>query len=35
MSPGAVPARGGFRRTLLIGIAIGLGLWVARALNLF
>lgn len=35
LSPGAVPARGGFRRTLLIGIAIGLGLWVARALNLF
>lgn len=34
-SPGAVPTGGGLRRTLLIGIAIGLGWWVARALNLF
>ncbi|EHK68042.1 hypothetical protein [Achromobacter arsenitoxydans] len=35
LAPGAVPSGGGLRRTLLIGIAIGLGLWVARALNLF
>ncbi|QVQ27755.1 hypothetical protein [Achromobacter deleyi] len=35
LPPGAVPAGGGLRRTLLIGIAIGLALWVARALNLF
>lgn len=34
LAPGAVPARGGLRRMLLIGIAIGLALWVARALNL-
>ncbi len=34
-APGAVPAGGGLRRTLLIGIAIGLALWVAQALNLF
>ncbi|WP_447920246.1 hypothetical protein [Achromobacter aegrifaciens] len=36
LPPGAVPARsGGLRRMLLIGVAIGLGWWVARALNLF
>ncbi|MBB1594294.1 hypothetical protein [Achromobacter sp. UMC46] len=35
LSPGAVRAGGGLRRTLLIGIAIGLALWVAQALNLF
>lgn len=35
LSPGAVPTGGGLRRTLLIGIAIGLALWVAQALNLF
>jgi hypothetical protein len=35
LAPGAVPAGGGLRRTLLIGIAIGLALWVAQALNLF
>jgi hypothetical protein len=36
LPPGAVPAKGGgLRRTLLIGVAIGLGWWVARALNLF
>lgn len=36
LSPGAVPASGGgLRRMLLIGIAAGLGWWVARALNLF
>lgn len=36
LSPGAVPAGGGgLRRMLLIGIAVGLGWWVARALNLF
>lgn len=35
LPPGAVPAGGGLRRMLLIGIAIGLALWVARALNLF
>lgn len=35
LSPGAVPSGGGLRRTLLIGIAIGLALWVAQALNLF
>ncbi|MDT4836616.1 hypothetical protein FQZ97_703230 [compost metagenome] len=36
LSPGAVPAGGGgLRRTLLIGIAVGLGWWVGRALNLF
>ncbi|MNL19116.1 hypothetical protein D3C87_1403010 [compost metagenome] len=34
-SPGAVPKSGGLRRALLIGIAVGLALWVARALNLF
>lgn len=34
-SPGAVPNSGGLRRALLIGIAVGLALWVARALNLF
>ncbi len=35
-SPGAVPSSGGgLRRMLLIGIAVGLGWWVARALNLF
>ena len=35
LPPGAVPAKsGGLRRTLLIGFAIGLGWWVARALNL-
>ncbi|WP_454674395.1 hypothetical protein [Achromobacter pestifer] len=33
LAPGAVPAGGGLRRMLLIGIAIGLALWVARALN--
>lgn len=36
LAPGAVPASGGgLRRMLLIGIAVGLGWWVARALNLF
>jgi len=36
LPPGAVPAKGGgLRRTLLFGVAIGLGWWVARALNLF
>lgn len=36
LPPGAVPAKsGGLRRMLLIGMAIGLGWWVARALNLF
>ncbi|MBC9907341.1 hypothetical protein [Achromobacter xylosoxidans] len=36
LPPGAVPPKGGgLRRTLLIGVAIGLGWWVARALNLF
>ena len=35
LSPGAVPSGGGLRRMLLIGIAIGLALWVAQALNLF
>lgn len=35
LAPGAVPAGGGLRRMLLIGIAIGLGLWVAQALKLF
>lgn len=36
LSSGAVPASGGgLRRMLLIGIAVGLGWWVARALNLF
>ena len=35
LPPGAVPAGRGLRRTLLIGIAIGLALWVAQALNLF
>lgn len=35
LSPGAVRSGGGLRRTLLIGIAIGLALWVAQALNLF
>ncbi|KGD88066.1 hypothetical protein JL37_26180 [Achromobacter sp. RTa] len=35
LPPGAVPAGGGLRRMLLIGIAVGLGWWVARALNLF
>ena len=35
VSPGAVPKSGGLRRSLLIGIAVGLALWVARALNLF
>lgn len=36
LSPGAVPSNGGgLRRMLLIGIAVGLGWWVARALNLF
>ncbi|WAI81093.1 MULTISPECIES: hypothetical protein [Achromobacter] len=34
-SPGAVPKSGGLRRALLIGIAVGLALWVGRALNLF
>ncbi|CAB3957927.1 hypothetical protein LMG6001_04943 [Achromobacter insolitus] len=35
LAPGAVPpSGGGLRRMLLIGIAIGLGWWVARALNL-
>ncbi|WP_332607790.1 hypothetical protein [Achromobacter sp. ESBL13] len=34
-SPGAVPKSGGLRRALLIGIAVGLALWVARALNVF
>ncbi|MEN4917955.1 hypothetical protein ABE485_04735 [Achromobacter spanius] len=34
-APGAVPAGAGLRKTLLIGIAIGLALWVAQALNLF
>ncbi len=34
-APGAVPAGGGLRKTLLIGIAIGLALWVAQALQLF
>ncbi|HAP28120.1 MAG TPA: hypothetical protein DCR74_21465 [Achromobacter sp.] len=34
-APGAVPARGGLRKTLLIGIAIGLAIWVAQALKLF
>lgn len=34
-SPGAVPKSSGLRRALLIGIAVGLALWVARALNLF
>ncbi|MGE8639669.1 MAG: hypothetical protein ACN6PR_13550, partial [Achromobacter sp.] len=35
LSPGAVPSGGGLRRMLLIGIAIGLALWAAQALNLF
>lgn len=35
LAPGAVPAGGGLRRMLLIGVAIGLGWWVARALTLF
>lgn len=35
LAPGAVPSGGGLRRTLLIGIAIGLALWVVQALNLF
>ncbi|MNV82285.1 hypothetical protein D3C71_1760100 [compost metagenome] len=35
LPPGAVPPGGGLRRMLLIGIAIGLAFWVARALNLF
>jgi hypothetical protein len=35
LAPGAVPAGGGLRRMLLIGIAVGLGWWGARALNLF
>ena len=35
LSPGAVPPASGLRRMLLIGIAIGLGWWVGRALNLF
>lgn len=35
VSPGAVRPGGGLRRTLLIGIAIGLALWVAQALNVF
>lgn len=35
LPPGAVPSGGGLRRMLLIGIAIGLALWVARALNVF
>ncbi|MEN5342998.1 hypothetical protein ABE599_04765 [Achromobacter mucicolens] len=34
-APGAVPPGGGLRKTLLIGIAIGLALWVAQALKLF
>jgi hypothetical protein len=34
-APGAVPARGGLRKTLMIGIVIGLALWVAQALKLF
>ena len=32
-APGAVPPGGGLRKTLLIGIAIGLALWVAQALK--
>ncbi|MFY0479425.1 hypothetical protein [Achromobacter marplatensis] len=35
LSPGAVRPGGGLRRTLLIGIAIGLALWVAQALGVF
>lgn len=35
LPPGAVPAGGGLRRALLIGIVIGLALWVAQALNVF
>lgn len=34
-APGAVPAGGGLRKTLLIGIVIGLALWLAQALKLF
>jgi len=34
-APGAVPTGGGLRKTLLIGVAIGLALWVAQALKLF
>ncbi len=34
-APGAVSAGGGLRKTLLIGIAIGLAIWVAQALKLF
>lgn len=34
-SPGAVPAGFGLRRMLLIGVAVGLALWVAQALHLF
>lgn len=34
-APGAVPTGGGLRKTLLIGIAIGLAIWVAQALKLF